>query len=90
MGEIIALSNDSLPTEVLAPEGPIEQLARHLHWHMERLEPTDEPEWDSLSNFQKEFYRLCVEGILELRSTIERALALTDNNNVFRRPQLGE
>jgi len=42
----------------------VSELARELHWQMERLDPTDLSEWDELSERQRKFYRNCVEHLL--------------------------
>ncbi len=39
----------------------IEILAWRLHAKMERLDPTDDLDWDRLTDLQKEFYRALVK-----------------------------
>jgi hypothetical protein len=53
----------------------IELLAKHLHWTMERFDPT-EPEytWDKLAPFEQEFRRACVRELLINSDWIEVAL----------------
>ena len=48
----------------LTPEIAIEALARALYRTMERLDPSDEREWDELSEHEKEFYRFCIKSIV--------------------------
>jgi hypothetical protein len=50
----------------------IEQLSQRLHWTMERMDPTDDPEWESLNDHQRAFYRACVRDLL----TTQRDLVL--------------
>jgi hypothetical protein len=50
----------------------IEELSRKLHEEMERLDPTEDPEWGKLSDVRKEFYRCCLKKL-----TRERSLMLT-------------
>lgn len=45
-------------------ETKIGRLARQLHWKMEHLDPTEDGDWDCLSDRKREFYRLCVEYLL--------------------------
>jgi hypothetical protein len=58
------VSGASAP-EAGAPDNPRETLARRLHWEMERLEPTSDAEWTNLTEHQRDFYRYCVDGLLE-------------------------
>lgn len=47
------------------PEGlDREVLARRLFWKMELLDPTDSGDWGSLTDYEKDFYRLCVADLL--------------------------
>jgi hypothetical protein len=46
-------------------------LARRLHWKMEHLDPTNDPEWDRLSDCQREFYCLCVEALFDEKTLID-------------------
>jgi hypothetical protein len=55
----------------------IEHLAKRLHWKMEHLDPTEDPDWDLLTERQRDFYRLCIKSLLAERSAIEEALQLT-------------
>ena len=59
--------------EVLPPEDPVERLARVLHAKMEHLDPTDDPDWESLTEQQREFYRLCIEALLRRRDLLDAA-----------------
>lgn len=52
----------------------IEALARRLHWKMEHLDPTDEYDWEKLSDRQREFYRISVESLLDDRALLMSAL----------------
>lgn len=51
-----------------------ERLARHLHWSMERLDPTDSPNWDTMSERDRDLYRQCVKTLLCDVALIEAAL----------------
>lgn len=56
-------------------EEALEFLARRLHWKMEHLDPTnDPPEWELLSEHQREFYRACTNAILQERRIARIAL----------------
>ena len=51
------------PKENLSREGAIGELAKVLHWKMEHLDPTEKPDWENLTDREREFYRLCVQAI---------------------------
>lgn len=42
----------------------IERLARHLHFTMERIDPSESENFDALTEREREFYRACVREIL--------------------------
>jgi hypothetical protein len=48
----------------LSREEAIRELARTLHSKMEHLDPSDGPEWEALTERQREFYTLCVKAVL--------------------------
>ena len=77
-------------SDVLPPPDPIEGLASELYWHMERLEPTSELEWADLDERQRQFYRLVIEGLLENKRLVERAVAFANNDVIERCAKLGE
>jgi hypothetical protein len=53
----------------------IERLARHLHFTMERFDPSPDPDWSNLTNAQRELFRSCIrELLLELPRYIDAAL----------------
>jgi len=62
--------------EVIAPEPPLEQMARLLREKIEHLEPTDahEVEWDELSEWDKDFYRFCVEDLMSRTKLVNACL----------------
>lgn len=70
----LALVDQPTAPEAGAPEDPREILARRLHWEMERLEPTSATEWVALSEHQRDFYRFCVDGLLEEDGALSAAL----------------
>lgn len=41
----------------------VDRLARHLHFTMERLDPSEDQEWSRLTEVQRDFYRECVREI---------------------------
>ena len=41
----------------------VDRLARHLHFTMERLDPTEENKWDLLNEDRRDFYRECVREV---------------------------
>jgi hypothetical protein len=47
------------------PNVDTERLARSLHDAMERLDPTDDPDWDSMSDLQRDLYRFTIRALLE-------------------------
>jgi hypothetical protein len=55
---------------MMPADSAIERLARELHWKMEHLDPTEDSDWERLSDRQREFYRLCVRWLLFHRSDI--------------------
>ena len=57
-------STKAVSKEAGAPGERVERLARVLHWKMEHLEPTDRPDWVTLTEREKDLYRLCIEAIL--------------------------
>jgi hypothetical protein len=86
-----------VPASIRAPEVEIvpcskglEKLARRLHWHMDRLNPSDGREWEDLTDSEREFYLICVDGLFEDREAILEALTLTDDNVVSGRAKIGK
>ena len=55
-------------------EKAVWSLARRLHWKMEHLDPTDRPGWAALTERERDFYRLCVEAILDEKRLCQAAL----------------
>jgi hypothetical protein len=66
---------------------PIEGLAKHLHWALEKYDPTDDPTWDCLDDdptddptwdcldeHQREIYRATVRSFLCRRGLLLAAL----------------
>jgi hypothetical protein len=49
-------------------------LARRLHWKMEHLDPSENRDWDELSERKRDFFRLCVIAILDDADSVKRAL----------------
>lgn len=49
-------------------------LARALHERMEQLEPTDDHDWDGLTDFQRQFFVACVEHVLLEVETVLTAI----------------
>ena len=67
-----------------------EFLASELFWKMERLDPSENPDWEELTDHQKNLYRLCVEHLLGCSTQIEEALhAGADDDAVNRRTKKG-
>lgn len=55
-------------------------LARVLHYEMEKLDPTDDPDWDQMSDHRREFYVLCVRSLIkssEFQAVYQRKPAAT-------------
>jgi hypothetical protein len=53
---------------------PVEELAKHLHWALEKYDPTDDPTWDQLDDHQREIYRATVKSLLCRRGLLLGAL----------------
>lgn len=62
------------PASIIPREHAVASLAKRLHWKMEHLEPTERAEWDSLTEQERSFYRLCVETIFDERDLSRAAL----------------
>lgn len=61
--------------EIIPPTSPLDRLARELHWKMSHIDPEPaEPEWDSLDEAAREFYRTCVRYILRNRRDVLAAI----------------
>jgi hypothetical protein len=45
------------------PDDAVEAAAKRLHCIMEKLDPTEEPAWDDLRDFQRQFYKCCVKDL---------------------------
>ena len=58
----------------MASDDALEALARRLHWEMERLESDDFGAWEALTEFQKDFYRFCISGLLDQPDLVQLAL----------------
>jgi hypothetical protein len=56
---------ESIEQGSVTRELALEQLARRLHWKMEYLSPSDTPEWDNLTEYNRAFYRSCVGALFE-------------------------
>ena len=52
----------------------IELLARGLHWKMEHRDPTEDGDWDSLADSQRDFYRTCVRALVGQQDWIVAAM----------------
>ena len=50
------------------------ELAKTLHWKSEHLDPTEDPEWDDMTDRQREFWRLCVRALLDEERLLRVAL----------------
>ena len=61
-------------TDSRSREKHVWSLARRLHGKMEQLDPTEDDDWENLSERQREFYRLCVESIFDERELSRSAL----------------
>lgn len=59
----------------------LEELAKELFFIMEKLDPTDDPSaynWGSISDRDREFFRICVKRLLHRRELLETALRCAD------------
>lgn len=60
------------------------KLAKRLHETMEHLDPSSDASWDALSEREREFYRLCVDALIEDGDSVRKALDLSDYDEVSR------
>lgn len=51
----------------------VETLAKRLHFMSEKLDPTEDPDWDEMTERRRRFWRLLVEDLLDCRELIEQA-----------------
>jgi hypothetical protein len=60
----------------ISPEEAREELAKRLHFRMERLDPGSSGtlEWSELSEQEREFYRGCVNDLTGARELVQIAL----------------
>ena len=58
-------------------ESIVENLARELNSKMEHLDPTTLPEWDEMSDSQRNFFVNCVEHLLGQGELLREALDLS-------------
>jgi hypothetical protein len=64
------------------------RLARHLHSTMERLDPSQDSEWDDLTEAEQDFYRAVVREMLrEIPNDRELVLALSRDAASRQRPR---
>lgn len=68
------------------------ELGRRLYETIERLDPSpvSTPAWDTLSDGDREFYRLCVDALVEHGDALRAALDLTHDYEVGGRAQATE
>lgn len=70
--------SDRDPAENARVEATVDRLAERLRVNIEHLDPTREGDqkWAGLTDHQKEFYRCCIEWILQAEADIHAALGL--------------
>ena len=68
--EMTVLSEPAPATEA------IERLAERVHFLLEKYDPTGDPDWDALTDHQKEIFRATIRGVLESRDLLMAALGL--------------
>jgi hypothetical protein len=57
------------------------QLAQRLFETMERLDPSpEETAWNGLSDREREFYRLCVDALVEWPDRLNLAIRLANHS----------
>ena len=68
--------------EVIAPVAPREQLAQQLYETMERLAPGSGVyvEWSNLSQWWRDLYLNCIDGLLDEPELVRRAINLADHD----------
>lgn len=71
--------------DIIPPDRPNEQLAKILHYEFERLDPSDQPAWDSLSDHQRRVYLLLIEELLGHRDLVLSAIPFPDHSEISRR-----
>lgn len=52
---------------------PVEELARRLHFKAEHLDPSEDPDWDAMTERKRDFWRALVSDMLVERELMERA-----------------
>jgi hypothetical protein len=57
--------------------GAVDDLARHLHWTMLRIDLLEDDDWNDLTEASKEFYRACIRELLVRRELLLSALGLS-------------
>ena len=72
--KVAAWTRPTQEKTLLAEGAALERLASELHWKMERLDPSESPEWAELTDHQRSFYRLCVKHLLRQSELVEAAL----------------
>ncbi len=62
--------------EILGPESALEQASKILRAKMEHLDPTElgELDWEELTDWHKDYWRFCVEDLLERSDLIKSCL----------------
>lgn len=69
--------------EILPADAPLERAARLLREKMEHLDPTERggAEWHAFSDWEKDYYRVCVEDILTRVELVHACLIQLANDH---------
>ncbi len=59
-------------------EEAIDLLARELHFKMEHLDPTEDADWEKLSERHRDFFRCCIRHLMLYGDLIRSALTEDD------------
>jgi hypothetical protein len=71
------------------PEEAREELARILHDKMEHLDPSDEDSnWDRLTDFEKQFFRSCIERLAHEQHLLAALLCDETGNHGIARSEI--
>lgn len=70
-------------------ETAIDRLAEHLHFTMERFDPSDDGVWSALPPYRQEFYRACVRELTIRRDLLAVVLDLDGQQLLYKEGRQG-
>jgi hypothetical protein len=60
-----------MSTPALGHDEAIDRLAERLHFLLEKYDPSDAADWDTLTDHQKEVFRATIRGLLNCRDWVD-------------------